>query len=375
MGFTPDAPSDASPSTCGNFITETGETCDDGNQVSNDGCNLHCFVEGTCVLPLNYNSIATRNANGDLSFSADNLSSPDFIHGLCSRLAGGHEMVFAYTPEADGLLVVDTIGSHYDTLLYARTTCFDSASEFACNNEGGGGDGGPARMVLVVRRDEPIFIIVDGYDDDRGVFFLNMHLSPTGVVGDACEADGSGKVCGPSLVCAPSAGGAHTCQTEVDVGCGVGVRVYDLEIVDRSATASGTTLGTQNRLTGSCIEDAHGDNEVVYRFTMPVDGTFEVVVADTGFDSFAYVYEGMCGTSEEVLCTVASNFSTLGRREIVAGTDVYFVLDGEYPGAHGEYALRLSISPRASAWEACGSAPTAAHCEEGLACISSRCRP
>lgn len=33
------------PATCGNFLLDTGETCDDGNAVVNDGCGATCQVE------------------------------------------------------------------------------------------------------------------------------------------------------------------------------------------------------------------------------------------------------------------------------------------------------------------------------------------
>jgi len=33
---------------CGNYLTEAGETCDDGNTVSGDGCDSGCQIEGTC---------------------------------------------------------------------------------------------------------------------------------------------------------------------------------------------------------------------------------------------------------------------------------------------------------------------------------------
>jgi uncharacterized protein (TIGR03382 family) len=33
------------PAACGNGIVESGETCDDGNTVSNDGCSATCTTE------------------------------------------------------------------------------------------------------------------------------------------------------------------------------------------------------------------------------------------------------------------------------------------------------------------------------------------
>ena len=37
-----------SPNCCGNGITEGGEECDDGNQISDDGCNTDCQSEAAC---------------------------------------------------------------------------------------------------------------------------------------------------------------------------------------------------------------------------------------------------------------------------------------------------------------------------------------
>ena len=39
------------PDVCGNSVVETGEACDDGNNLPGDGCNAACLIEdnnGTC---------------------------------------------------------------------------------------------------------------------------------------------------------------------------------------------------------------------------------------------------------------------------------------------------------------------------------------
>jgi cysteine-rich repeat protein len=54
---------------CGNGITETGETCDDGNTMSGDGCSATCTSEGTADLVETSVSNPPATANLNTSFS------------------------------------------------------------------------------------------------------------------------------------------------------------------------------------------------------------------------------------------------------------------------------------------------------------------
>lgn len=329
--------------------TDAGETGDSGDVTDSDviidsSVDMTLPGTGACDAPLNFNAIATVGPDDVLSFSGDTAAAPDAQRGTCGSF-GGYDIAFVYTPAADGLLVVDTEGSHFDTVVFARSSCGDTATQIGCDDDGGTGTG-PSRMSILVAHGTPVFLFVDGYDDgDHGAFTLNTHLVSVAPAGGACEPDGSGLRCAPHLICAPAVGGGHTCTSGVDLGCGVDVPVYDLTLVDGVGHFATTTATTANGVTGSCTAAGGSDNDVAFKFTMPVTGRFSVDLG-VSFDSATYVYQGSCGGAE-LLCSDSPDFAAMYVPLITAGTVVYVVVDGWHSGSHGEFTMDLVISPSA----------------------------
>lgn len=362
------------PAVCGNFAVEGAEACDDGNMNDNDGCDSDCTVEGTCGRTLDLAAIGTADPGGTITFSTDTLSGSDTQQGDCGG-DGSNDMVFAYTPTTDGILMVDTEGSSFDTVIYVRTTCDSVASEILCDDDGGTSSGASAASVMVTHG-VPLFIVVDGYSGDSGNFDLHVRVRHISALDEPCDPAGLTDRCAVGLLCEPVGETTdHTCQA-IDHGCGLGVRVTTLPIVDGVGTATASTDLGSEVLSGSCMSTTVGTSapENVYSFTMPVAGNFSVDL-DVDFDSITYVHTDTC-TSDELVCTDSSLLDGGEVGDLDAGTVVFVVVDGYATGRFGAYTMTVNISPASGVGGACGTDPTSAHCEAGLVCdeTTSVCR-
>lgn len=355
---------------CGNWTVEGTEECDDGDMESMDGCSATCTIEGTCDMPLDFDAIASPAVDGVRTFSSDTVSARDTLNSEDCGTDGGKDMVFSYTPTTNGLLQIDTNGSTFDTVVYVRTTCGSAASELGCDDDGG--DAPSSALSIISTAGTPLFIVLDGYgSDDSGVFELNIREVPLGAAGDTCALDGSGIRCGAGLVCVAGESAA-TCVADGDLGCGMGVPVFDVAIVDGVGTFTGTTELGSTVLDGSCdLSGSTSPSEIVHKFVMPVEGTFTAFV-DTSFDSVTYVYTGSCGGAETV-CTDSSTLVRSSLADIPAGTTVFVVVDGWASDERGAYTLTISVSPAATVGGACGPELTDAHCGAGTVCHTDVC--
>jgi hypothetical protein len=91
---------------------------------------------------------------------------------------GGASEWYAYQPPDDGLLILDTDGSDFDTVLAAYTgpgTDFATLVPVACDNDSGP-DGQTSRTVFPVTKDTVYYIAVDGVGGASGTAVLNYNL-------------------------------------------------------------------------------------------------------------------------------------------------------------------------------------------------------
>ncbi|WP_044967399.1 MULTISPECIES: hypothetical protein [Sorangium] len=95
--------------------------------------------------------------------------------GFTATCAGnGPELVYRYSPEADGsaTITVTPTGSA-DLVLHVRTDCGESATEINCLDAGYAGD--PESVTLDVAAGTPLDIFVDSYNNvSAGSFELSI---------------------------------------------------------------------------------------------------------------------------------------------------------------------------------------------------------
>jgi hypothetical protein len=118
-----------------------------------------------------------RGFRGTQIFSTVGSSKDPGEPDHCGEPGGASEW-YAYQPPADGLLVLDTDGSDFDTVLAAYTgpgTDFASLVPVACDNDSGP-DGQSSKAVFPVTKDTVYYIAVDGVGGTSGTAVLNYNL-------------------------------------------------------------------------------------------------------------------------------------------------------------------------------------------------------
>ncbi|WP_437529782.1 hypothetical protein WME79_48420 [Sorangium sp. So ce726] len=151
---------------CGDGVRVGTEECDDGNAADGDTCSSACVLdpEAACagVAPVT----AAAAVTGDTS---------EGTRGFTATCAGdGPELVYRYSPEADGsaTITVTPTGSA-DLVLHVRTDCSESATEINCLDAGYAGD--PESVTLDVAVGTPLDIFVDSYNNvSAGSFELSI---------------------------------------------------------------------------------------------------------------------------------------------------------------------------------------------------------
>jgi cysteine-rich repeat protein len=149
------------PSECGNTITEDGEVCDDGNQISGDGCN------STCTLNDNWDFVANTFVDGD-------QREPSLGCGL-------HRAVLAFTDWGGK----DLSGASIMIRLFGEdgvplNNSLGNTSEFVANTETAGHQSHP-RVAMI---GDTSFVVVWTDESNSGV-------SGSDIRGRVFAADGS----------------------------------------------------------------------------------------------------------------------------------------------------------------------------------------
>jgi cysteine-rich repeat protein len=156
---------DFKPEDCGDSIVEGNEVCDDGNEVSGDGCSGNCRT-------IEYDAICT-NAT-PLSLTAPNtgttVGAPPLYTNSCSPTATGVDRVYTFTAPAAGTLKLALDEGSHDLALAVFNGCGAPAdiTELACSSVYG------LEMAEVpLAANQQVTVVVDGFNtDDAGPYTL-----------------------------------------------------------------------------------------------------------------------------------------------------------------------------------------------------------
>ncbi len=156
---------------CGDGIVQAPEECDDGNSVDGDGCESTCTLTPPPVCP----DADLLSAMGPAVATGTTEGAPNAFVPSCASDGAG-ERVFLWTAPSAGEFSFDTVGSDYDTALYAlEGTC--AGIELACNDDA---VGTRSRIVLSLVAGQTISIVVDGFSTNQGNFVLNIAQTACG---------------------------------------------------------------------------------------------------------------------------------------------------------------------------------------------------
>ena len=158
---------------CNELVCDDGVDNDDDfwTDCADDDCDDDPACQPfTCATPLSYSGFGTLSgdaSNGDTT-----------LNGTCG--GNGREAVIAWTPTASGTVCIDTQGSTYDTVLYARSTCTSSSSQLACNDDAPG-ISPRSEIAFDATAGVPVYVVVDAYSfSSGGAFEVNFRPGDCG---------------------------------------------------------------------------------------------------------------------------------------------------------------------------------------------------
>ncbi len=321
---------------CGAF-TQVGCNDNVGNSTSRvsilggAGTNYYILAggfngaTGTLVLNLNFTAGTLPN---DQCAGAIVISSPTYTNTQSTVTATstgdpsvtcvgnfGSGVWYQYTPPLGGTMVVDTVGSSFDTVLAVFTNACGSLTEVGCNDQAGGQS--TSQLTNVVTANTAYHILAGGWGSQAGT--LVLHLS-------FVEGPPANDQCAGAIVITNS---------------------------PYSNTQSTFKATSTNDPTPDCTPLGKG---VWYQYTPNVTGAMVVDTAGSDFDTALAVYAGDCNNLTQVGCNDNSgNVTSRASIQAAAGTN-YFILAGGFNSATGALTLQLSFTPGTLANDQCSGA-------------------
>jgi cysteine-rich repeat protein len=171
---------------CGDGVVQSGELCDDGNDVDMDGCSPTCQVDGD---PLDLGTCPGQPLHvwGDVEVIVDGTTTPyanKYQSDSCKLdnmgFIGGFgtfapDRVYQVVAHESGTLHIE-LWSDYNGGFYVRTGDCGGGTQLACENEDGSKGSQVETTDITVTQGTTYFLIVDGAVTYKGSFELSMML-------------------------------------------------------------------------------------------------------------------------------------------------------------------------------------------------------
>ncbi len=314
------------PLTCETRGSNCGTVSDGcGGQLECGGCSLGevCGAAGkpnVCALPP-APPCADFSAGAALPVSFEaRVGTKDRHTQPCGYNRSTPEVLIAWTAPEDGVFVLDTTGSTFDTVLTVREGSCDGRA-LACEDNGIH-YGNASRLTLELVAGTTVLIAVDGATTDHDYVQLHVNRLETTETAETCtdraDNDADGRVdCSDSDCAQEPACGMEAC-TEEDLG----------ETVPGDFAS--TDLPTVNGNAGSC--GGQHSPDVGLRFTAPEAGGYRFIARaqqDGELPPVLYVHGNCRGL--ELACSGGPAAEKVIELSLEAGQDVIVVVDGPSP--------------------------------------------
>jgi hypothetical protein len=135
-----------------------------------------------------------------VDFASNTNASREFGEPIYGSNEGGKSLWWSYRPTQDGVLLVTTEGSDFDTLLGVFTVSDPTQHSLGAlipvgqNDEAADGTNGSSEVVVSVHAGQLYYIAVDGYAGASGTVRLEYDFAPTGVFDVTTSSSGGGTV-------------------------------------------------------------------------------------------------------------------------------------------------------------------------------------
>jgi hypothetical protein len=232
----------------------------------------------------------------------------------CAASATSPDVWYSFVPDCTGFYEFNTEGNtNYDTALSIHTGCpGTTANQVGCDDDGG--TGLLSRLVVQLTGGTPYFVRVNGFNNNRGNFQLNIGNLPN----DACA--------NPVFITDGSYGYSN-----------------------RGATTDGNPEGI-------CVDvgnDQQVPADVWFIYQATCDGTVDANTCGPGYDSkmAVYLYEGsLCPTTGPIGCNDddVSCASSIRRSRVTftaVSSNYYIIRVGGYLGSTGCGVLNVGCTP------------------------------
>jgi cysteine-rich repeat protein len=357
------------------FIAEGG-TCDPASSSAACGEDLVCAPSGasfTCQAGVDLGcgtGVQVRDitslfeSDGSLSLTGSTALSPvgSFAGSCASSSSRAPQNIYKITMPYRGSLAVDLDANGWDEVVYVRSaTC--TGMQLACV------DTPPITTLRDIAAGTELFVFVDGYTAGAsGGYTLTASMTRLIEEDGSCGGSTAGR-CAPGLLCVES-----TCQA-IDLGCGLGVPVVDLDDlrVGSAIEYSGSTAGGYADSRLSCSSSTSTAPLVVHKVTMPFRGEVQVNTTKT-WDDVVAIFPASCNLTTTPTGSVCRDFlpvpaSALGTIE--AGTELYIAVGGYSTTARGPYVLNVQFREFVAEGASCDPGRIASVCSTGLMCAST----
>jgi hypothetical protein len=174
------------------------EQCNNGMDDDRDGltdcADPDCANSPNCVLSQS-SCLSPKLITASGSYTGDTTGNLGQTSGTCGGAAG--EAVFKLALNAPAHVVLDTIGSAFDTALYVRAGSCGFGREIGCDDDGANSNHA-SLLTFDVLEPGNYFVFVDGFTvdanrgPDEGPFVLNVEIAqnPTEICNDGKDNDG-----------------------------------------------------------------------------------------------------------------------------------------------------------------------------------------
>lgn len=324
-------------------VTEGGD-CDDADadvspaarEICDDGVDNNCDFAGDCddttcasaflCVEPDCTSRSIGSRSGLNAAVGSNRTTTNSTTGSCGGL--GRDETVTWTAPAAGRYVFDTLGTVYNTVLYARDiNC--AGPQLACNDNIGTGTGAArnaSRITLELERGQTIALVVDAAGAEAvGDWVLNIGSGE--LCDDRIDNDGDSAVdcadpdCAANVACT-----SLGCPNDA-IGSAVGLGVY-----------GGTTVGGDFNNEGSC--GGRDSEDVTLSYTAATNASYTFSTNGSAFPTRLYLLDE-CGGDELACNFVNGTANAAVTRPLTAGQTVILVVDGQN-GRSGEFLVSVA---------------------------------